>query len=578
MVNSTSNHIGLLLIASFLSILSCTSFQEEEFPVRFGVNASELTFGVSSSIRSVTVSCGSKWDISSKPAWVDLQSIERSTISPYEWVVSFSAESNEEYNREGQIVIKTNTESTEIAVSQTGKKGKHVAVESVILAPPELILTEGESASLSYNVLPANASVKEVSWKSSATSIATVSETGQVDALAPGTATIIVTTNDGSKTDSCDVTVLPNNNIHFSDSGLKQYLLTYYDTDNDNEISYEEAATATSIVSLNSLRSITSFDEFQYFTGVSTIPDNWLKDCRTLKSIVLPPSITRIGTSAFENCEGLTGINLNRNIIIEDKAFANSHLVGIYKVACFTGSAFVGTDVSDIYTYSESPDDYSDFDLCLQEIPESATLHINNTIFDKLNDAVEFMTYFPQTEATFKAHMAARVEEVCIRLVDIESKITNYRDNIIPAIISGDLDIDALSGLPGLSLNIDAIQYDINGIKTSATEFYSMYKQQNTWLTPYFESIRIMHESNLDSFYASYSDEIDILEYRLECCRDAYNSLFAIYESLTTSQLITPPQSSIPNSKVRFSRSFIPRLSTSEIVESFHKQVVSFTP
>jgi gliding motility-associated-like protein len=56
-------------------------------------------------------------------------------------------------------------------------------------------------------VAPSNATNKTVSWSSSNTAIATVSTGGLVTAVAAGTATITVTTQDGSKTATCAVTV-----------------------------------------------------------------------------------------------------------------------------------------------------------------------------------------------------------------------------------------------------------------------------------------------------------------------------------------------------------------------------------
>ena len=188
-------------------VVSCTNFQEAEIPVSFGVNTTELSFLTGGDSRSVTVSSGKKWDVPAMPQWISLQSITRSGISPYEWTASFSAASNEEYNREGRIVIKAGSETAEISVSQDGKKGRYVALESVSVSPSELTLTEGDNSSLSLVITPSNASVKTVSWKSSSPTVATVSQSGRIDALAEGTTLVTVTTEDGGKTASCAVTV-----------------------------------------------------------------------------------------------------------------------------------------------------------------------------------------------------------------------------------------------------------------------------------------------------------------------------------------------------------------------------------
>lgn len=67
-------------------------------------------------------------------------------------------------------------------------------------------LEEGDTIQLTETVLPSNATNKSVTWSSSNTSVATVSG-GLVTAVSAGSATITVTTVDGSKTATCAVTV-----------------------------------------------------------------------------------------------------------------------------------------------------------------------------------------------------------------------------------------------------------------------------------------------------------------------------------------------------------------------------------
>ena len=81
-----------------------------------------------------------------------------------------------------------------------------VPVKSVSLDKTSLELTEGGTARLTATILPDNATNKNVTWSTSDASIATVTD-GVVTAVAPGTATITVTTEDGGKTATCAVTV-----------------------------------------------------------------------------------------------------------------------------------------------------------------------------------------------------------------------------------------------------------------------------------------------------------------------------------------------------------------------------------
>ena len=82
-----------------------------------------------------------------------------------------------------------------------------VAVTGVSLNESTLNLSEGESRSLTATVAPDNATNKAVTWKSSNTGIATVDDNGKVTAVKEGSATITVSTADGNKTATCDVTV-----------------------------------------------------------------------------------------------------------------------------------------------------------------------------------------------------------------------------------------------------------------------------------------------------------------------------------------------------------------------------------
>ena len=88
-------------------------------------------------------------------------------------------------------------------------QGDRIPVESVSLDRSELELIAGKTACLSATILPENAHDISILWSSSDESIATVYYNGIVMAVAPGTATVTVTTLDGGKTASCTVTVLP---------------------------------------------------------------------------------------------------------------------------------------------------------------------------------------------------------------------------------------------------------------------------------------------------------------------------------------------------------------------------------
>lgn len=94
-------------------------------------------------------------------------------------------------------------------------KSEVIPVTSVKLDKTSLTLQEKGSDTLTAMVEPDNATNKNVNWKSSDTSIATVDASGKVTAISAGSATITATAADGSgESASCSVTVTHGNMVH----------------------------------------------------------------------------------------------------------------------------------------------------------------------------------------------------------------------------------------------------------------------------------------------------------------------------------------------------------------------------
>ena len=132
------------------------------------------------------------------------------------------------------------------------------------------LTTEGETAVLTATVTPSDATDKSVTWESSNTSVATVSTTGVVTAVANGTAVITATTADGTNLSAqCTVTVsikvemIPgdangNGDVTFADVvTVTDYILGWNPADfvfetanivDDGKISITDAATIIDVV------------------------------------------------------------------------------------------------------------------------------------------------------------------------------------------------------------------------------------------------------------------------------------------------------------------------------------------
>ena len=113
-----------------------------------------------------------------------------------------------------------------------------------------------------------------------------------------------------------------NDIIEFADAKVKAICVENWDTNEDGELSYEEAAAVTDIGEVfKGNTEITSFDEFQHFTGVTRIGKDAFRGDTELTSIVLPQSVVQIyGGWAFYGCSSLEHVVLPDNIGIVDTA------------------------------------------------------------------------------------------------------------------------------------------------------------------------------------------------------------------------------------------------------------------
>lgn len=108
---------------------------------------------------------------------------------------------------EGSTTVTVTTEDGNKTASCTITITSPVPVSSVSLDKETLSLDISQTAQLTASILPETAYNKAVSWTSSNPSVATVSSTGLVTGVSEGEASVTVTTEDGSKTDTCSITV-----------------------------------------------------------------------------------------------------------------------------------------------------------------------------------------------------------------------------------------------------------------------------------------------------------------------------------------------------------------------------------
>ena len=106
--------------------------------------------------------------------------------------------------------------------------------------------------------------------------------------------------------------------IVFADSSVKEICLQQWDVNpRDGQLTRSEASVVTAAAlcsAFNENGDITSFDELQYFTGITSLPDLAFQGCLSLKSVVLPDGVTTIGGGAFASCFRLESVTVSTNL------------------------------------------------------------------------------------------------------------------------------------------------------------------------------------------------------------------------------------------------------------------------
>ena len=117
--------------------------------------------------------------------------------------------------------------------------------------------------------------------------------------------------------------------INFADSEVKRICVENWDEDGDGELDLEEAAAVTDLGSFfQNNKQISSFNELQYFSGLSILENTFL-GCSNLTSVVIPSNISTIKHAAFAS-SGLQSILLPDGItIFGEGAFGRTNLTSL---------------------------------------------------------------------------------------------------------------------------------------------------------------------------------------------------------------------------------------------------------
>ena len=91
----------------------------------------------------------------------------------------------------------------------------------------------------------------------------------------------------------------------------------------------QPGTSSSSTIFYNQRRSITSFDELKYFTGLTEIPTYLFYDWTVVQKITIPKNVTSIGSNAFYSCYKLKELYIPPSVTQLTNAFYSSQVSGL---------------------------------------------------------------------------------------------------------------------------------------------------------------------------------------------------------------------------------------------------------
>lgn len=176
----------------------------------------------------------------------------------------------------------------------------NVEVTSVSLDKTLVELTVGGTVTLSATVMPGNASSKNVTWSSSDSNVASVSD-GTVKGVAVGTATITATA--GSKTASCAVTVVKGG---FVAGALPPSNEIWYTTSDNQPLVYAGNQGSCVLVAHTYNKGVGVLRFHEPVTSIDAPLSGRYEECERLTGILVPEGLERIGKDIFLYVPNLT--------------------------------------------------------------------------------------------------------------------------------------------------------------------------------------------------------------------------------------------------------------------------------
>ena len=277
----------------------------------------------------------------------------------HEWPEELSAYAVINYFREGFNLDPITSGSVEIPVT------------GVDVSPSSLTINGTESSLLIKTISPAEASDNRVTWSSSNIDVATVSATGLVTGVSPGSAIIKVITKDGGYTDSCSVTVT---DVSITGVTLDKLLLTVQKGSlaqltetllpvNTTETNVTWSSSNSTVATVDAEGMITGISEGTATITVTTDVGNYTASCEvtvtgTKVLEVNPSQVDVVIDGNAAEWETMVAVPVSM-LLSGDAIPASTDLEASFKACWDTNALYLMVDIADDILVSSAPDSWN---------------------------------------------------------------------------------------------------------------------------------------------------------------------------------------------------------------------------
>ena len=294
MTVSLSNIISVAAPLLLFSLLSCSGGNEPSAPPIIqatGISLNKATLSIPVGSQETIVATVRPSNATDQTVSWASSSTGTATVTPTGLVTGISAGS--------ATITATTVSGGWTATCQVTVYQPTVHVTGVSLNKTSLTLDTNAHETLAAAIQPTDATNKAVNWASSSTAIATVSSTGLVTGVSVGTATITVTTADGNKTATCEVTVIAapirvtgitlNKYTLSLTSGTQEALTATVRPDNATNKNVKWQSYSTSIAEVNNNGLVTAKNPGDAYIQATTEDGGYYALCYvTVTPIVIP--------------------------------------------------------------------------------------------------------------------------------------------------------------------------------------------------------------------------------------------------------------------------------------------------